>query len=58
LYFLDIEPPQATTAVGLVVGQEVETGDAKVTKTTLSYMFAHDIFAHASEVALRRTCKL
>lgn len=42
LYFLDIEPLQPTAA-SLVAVQEIETGDAKVTKTTLSYTFAHSL---------------
>jgi hypothetical protein len=48
LYFLDVEPLKPTAAVNLVVEQAIETSDVKATKTTLSYSFAHSIFAHAS----------
>jgi hypothetical protein len=57
LYFLDVEPLKPATAVTLVVEQAIENSDVKATKTTLSYTFAHNIFAHASEIALRKTCK-
>jgi hypothetical protein len=56
LYFLDVEPLKPT-AVILVVEQAIETSDVKATKTTLSYTFAHNIFEHAREIALRQTCK-